>query len=1260
LSDSRSPARRRWFRRRLRTLRRGFWKSVAILIIVSAALVSLGRLLVPYADYARPLVERTLSRALEQPVRIREIRARWPRMSPEIGLLGLEIGPTEAPLLQLDQARLQVRLYNLARPARNTLGLTALGLDVAVVQDESGRWSWQLEQGRIERGWERILTAGDLTLRDAGVHIVPRVLPTLSFEVPEAALARDGNRLAISLLARPPADAGAQRPTPIHVGLRLDLVDGRLRRLSGHAEGQDLRIDVDPSGESGVRTSGEAWVEWREDAGLEGWVDLELARVDGAEDVERVVVEAVLRGRDDEVQLGFDVIDGSGGDAWIEGAGVGFEGRHYGLAADFIDLDRLQPWLRPWRGRGLPWPQDLSGQLHDLALGLGGDGRLHALRGRLENLQIDLEAPVLAFGAEQLVLGLAGDEALVEPSGALTLDWPALMPEPLRFDRSQGRLGLRGSMIRFDGLTVSDGLRTVQADGRVWTRPGWTDAPVLDLVVDTPELSSDDPKRWLPYRGLPPQSRRWLERALIGVERVEAVTTIFGVPAHWKRGMPTGALNSRICFQGLTLEYAPGWPRADDVSGTLEFRDLNMTGTVESGRVAGVALEAPRVRIAHLPSAEIELDLASAPATGAAGLATLTRALPLPGARDALSASEWGGAATATAAVWLPVRQLRDWRLVGSVAFDDSSLTWNRPLYRIDALRGEIGFSREGFGPATLIADRRGASLPVNVSARFAPQFDLRLTGRWPLDSALPDAGVGIDRERWAAALDRVSGTAALDVRVTAPSERADTRPGAIEVRSDLVGLSLDLPVPLNKAAGAAWPFEWTRPLGGERPLQRADLQGRAELLWQPPGRFALGLGDADARLPTDQGFRIEGGLPALDLTGWLGLAAPLLTEDLSAGSGTVDGSLSLDVAQTRIGRSGLGAVRFDLAREGGFWRLSADGEALAGRVRLPGGGAGIPAIVAEFERLHWPRGPTVDEPPGPPSRLDPRRLPEIDLRIDDLRFGDLDLGRLEANSHASADGLEIEQFSTESSSMALTGQGSWQMDASGAPSASGRFRFTADRLGQVLTDAGYDLELERGQAVVTLDGRWPGSPLDFTLQRFEGGMDLVIGDGVIPAARPGAGRLLGLVSLNSIPRRLRLDFTDVFAEGLTFDRVAGHFDLADGQAMTRDLVIEAPAAVVQVRGLTDLVARTYDQRLIVQPGVGSTLPIIGALTGGPIGAAAGAALQQLLDKPLRGISEVQYAVTGPWSDPVLVPVSARGVETLPGEESAPEGGEGG
>jgi uncharacterized protein YhdP len=219
----------------------------------------------------------------------------------------------------------------------------------------------------------------------------------------------------------------------------------------------------------------------------------------------------------------------------------------------------------------------------------------------------------------------------------------------------------------------------------------------------------------------------------------------------------------------------------------------------------------------------------------------------------------------------------------------------------------------------------------------------------------------------------------------------------------------------------------------------------------------------------------------------------------------------------------------------------------------LPGGGPGIPAIVAELQRLHWPRGPTVDRAPEP--AVDTGSAPLAGNRCPDRRpplRGRSISGRLEVNSHATADGLEIEQFSTESSSMAPDRSG--QLDQMGEGGVRRR-RVAASgsppiAWGSVLADAGFDLELERGQAVVTLDGRWPGSPLDFTLQRFEGGMDLVIGDGVIPAARPGAGRLLGLVSLNSIPRRLAAGFhRRVFAEGLTFDRVAGHFDLAGGQA---------------------------------------------------------------------------------------------------------------
>lgn len=1247
MTESRSTERRARVRRGLRSLRRLFWKSLAVVIIVSAALVSLGRLLAPYADVGRPLVERLLSEALDQPVRIRELRARWPQMSPEVRLLDLEIGPPEAPLLQLDQARLQVRLYNLARPARNALGLTALGLDLAFVQGAEGRWSWQLERGRVDRGWERILTAGDLTLREVGIRVVPRALPTLSLEVPEAALARDGRQLAVELLTRADGVGG----DPARVALRMTFDDERLESLRGHARLDGVRVDVDPAAEAGIVAVGQGWIDWTVGEGVDGRVDLELTRLAEGGPAERAQLAAVVRGQGETLRVGAEVVDAATGQRWIERAAVGTDRSNYAMAAEFIDLARLHAWLGPWRARGLGWPATVEGQLHDIAYGAGIGLGPHAAKGRGHALSVAFESPALEIGLEALELGLAGDALRLMPAGALRLDWPALFPEPLPFQRSRGALDLREGRIVFDELEIADEARVIRVDGEALTSPSWTPGVVLDLLVDTPRLASDRPQRWLPFKGLPPDVRRWLARALIAVEDVEARTTLFGDPTSWKRGMSGGALNSLIRFEGLTLDYARGWPRGERLRGELEFLGLSMDARIDAGRVAGVDLRAPRVRIAHLPSAEIELDLASAPTAGAADLARLTRALPLPGARDALAASRWSGPASAEAAVWLPVRDLRDWRMAGAVRFSGAALDWRTPNYRLNAIRGAVGFQRDGFGPAQLDVQRDGSTLPVRVDADFAPEFRLRLAGRWPLALALPDDGFGLAGEPLESLLASASGTAPLAVELDGTEVR---------VTSDLVGLSLDLPVPLNKAAGAAWPVELRVPLGETEEPLRIDLAERAEVLWRPPDRLGIGLGSAAATLPDAGAFRIDGDLPTFDLGGWLARAAPLLDVGTGEATAGIDGAVAIEIDDARLGRTSLGALDFGLVREEDYWRLTVDGPAVAGRVRLPGGGSGIPSIVAEFDRLHWPRGPAVDEPPGRPSALDPRRLPEIDLRIDDLRFGDLVLGRLTMNSHASVDGLEIEQFATESEALALTGSGDWRAGDDSTPTSGGRFRFTSDRLGRVLDEAGFDLSLERGQAVITLDGRWPGSPLDFSLQRFDGALDLVIGDGVIPEAQPGAGRLLGLVSLNSIPRRLRLDFTDVFSEGLTFDRVAGHFDLADGRAMTEDLVIEAPAAIVRVRGLTDLVERTYDQRLIVQPGVGSTLPIIGALTGGPIGAAAGAALQQLLDKPLRGISEVQYAVTGAWSDPSIVPVSARGVETLPGEESTPDEGEGG
>jgi len=139
---------------------------------------------------------------------------------------------------------------------------------------------------------------------------------------------------------------------------------------------------------------------------------------------------------------------------------------------------------------------------------------------------------------------------------------------------------------------------------------------------------------------------------------------------------------------------------------------------------------------------------------------------------------------------------------------------------------------------------------------------------------------------------------------------------------------------------------------------------------------------------------------------------------------------------------------------------------------------------------------------------------------------------------------------------------------------------------------------------------------------------------GALLEIEPGAGRVLGLLSLAQLPRRMMLDFRDFYSKGLAFDRVDGHVRLSQGTARTDDLSIAGPAAQIEIRGSADLQAQTFDQTVEVLPRAGNLLTVAGALAGGPVGAAIGAAANAVLKKPLGQLTAKTYRVTGPWKNP--------------------------
>jgi uncharacterized protein YhdP len=241
---------------------------------------------------------------------------------------------------------------------------------------------------------------------------------------------------------------------------------------------------------------------------------------------------------------------------------------------------------------------------------------------------------------------------------------------------------------------------------------------------------------------------------------------------------------------------------------------------------------------------------------------------------------------------------------------------------------------------------------------------------------------------------------------------------------------------------------------------------------------------------------------------------------------------------------------------------------------------------------------------------------------------------------------------------LSLEASGDWRTD-SGRQVSQFEIEVTGGTLEKLLQEFDYQEEVAGGEINGSLRATWPGAPWAFRPSVIDGKLHLVIKEGQLLNIKPGAGRVLGLVSLHTLPRRLSLDFDDLYKKGYTFDRIEGHFVLSDGDAYTSDLVIEGPAARIDISGRIGLEDEDYDELITVVPHVSSSLPIAGAIAGGPVVGVALLLAEHLFGDELEKHTKFahrQYSVTGPWSDPVYTEVNIKLVDP-PGTEAPDAGG---
>ena len=228
-----------------------------------------------------------------------------------------------------------------------------------------------------------------------------------------------------------------------------------------------------------------------------------------------------------------------------------------------------------------------------------------------------------------------------------------------------------------------------------------------------------------------------------------------------------------------------------------------------------------------------------------------------------------------------------------------------------------------------------------------------------------------------------------------------------------------------------------------------------------------------------------------------------------------------------------------------------------------------------------------------------------------------------------------------EQGSFVVRGSGDWTV-TEGITHSRLDASVNGDSLVGLLGGFGYDIaNIEGGATELQLNAFWPGTPADFGLVKLRGHLSIDVESGRFLDIEPGGGRLFGLLSLQTLPRRLSLDFNDLFSKGFTFDSIDGTFSIENGNAYTNSLLMDGPSARILIAGRTGLKEKDYDQVVTVTPALSNSIPVASALFG-PAGIGVGAVIY-LGQKMFKSIPEQmdkllsrEYSITGDWSSPVI------------------------
>lgn len=866
------------------------------------------------------------------------------------------------------------------------------------------------------------------------------------------------------------------------------------------------------------------------------------------------------------------------------------------LAADAVPLEPLRrllttlPVLSPAVSAALS-DYKPAGYLDDARLRIPGDGDPgFDLTGALRDIDVQAHggAPgVSGINGQLQMTAEGGSVRLSDGGGPVVLAFPDLFQGPWTFDRLTGTVAWS-----FDGLTTrvfADNLamqyqKDTGLTGAFDLKLVQGGEDVLGLRIGVDNGNAGMLASFVPVHLVSPGLYQWLTESIQSARIVEGVYYGFGqIGAQAPRGSFDSSMRYR--FDQATVQYDKQWPPVTEARGEVTVHNGDTRVALEGGLTGGLTLDPGTVTVTSGPDGGVVDVDASASVPGDAvpfwldnsplgGMAgNSVRSLTLDG-RFLLDLS----LSLPLAEGKTPVVEARVRPQNATVRYPEAGLAWQ-------SVSGDLVYhSRRGFSGTPLKARFLGE--PVTVSLRSARDgLEISQQGAVTLPQAfhqwgLPgDQGFGLSgRMRYRAGLTVSRGTAS-----------------PITLTSDLSGVAVDWPEPLGKAAAETAPLTVT--------LDPASTDG-----------LAIG---------ADWGTRL-----AADLR-WKDTGFDLMVKRLALGDRTLH----------NIAVNGLSLPD--------RWVVTTDSARAKGRLVIPSDGG---PVVADFERVHLLRAKsdatdgnaqeellTFEDQLRAFRKLDMGSWPDVNVAIASLQINDSDLGHWAFQLRPEPYRLRVSNMEARLNSLTLLGDLTWSVLRDREMS-----RFKGSITGGQLADLnqlfGAEIPLTNKKTDIELDIDWPGRPDAFSARKLSGSVKARLDDGVILQQSNTAQvfRIFNLLNADTLWRRLKLDFSDLYERGVAFDALSGKAQILNGLVtLDPELQIVGPSGAFKLSGTTDLGQETLDMKLVVVLPLTQNLPLAALLMGAaaPVGGAL-FVLDKLLGDPLSKLTSASYGVTGTWDDP--------------------------